>query len=168
MSNPHVLFNTEIGDILVELFPEQAPKTVENFLAYVDDGHYDGTIFHRVVRNFVIQGGGYDLTLKEKPTREPVLNEAGNGLKNEKGTLSMARLPGKDTATSQFFVNCNDNTSLDHRDETDQGFGYAVFGKVVEGMDVVKKINWKVARDTEEFSDLPVEPVVVNSVARFE
>lgn len=168
MSNPHVMMSTELGDILIELFPDKAPKTVENFLQYVDDGHYDGTVFHRVVRNFVIQGGGFTLTLEEKPTREAIVNEADNGLSNEKGTLSMARLPGKDTATSQFFINCGDNTPLDHRNDTDAGFGYAVFGRVVEGMDIVKKINWKVTKDTAEFADLPVDLVAVNSVSRFE
>jgi len=168
MDNPYVLIETSMGDILVELFPREAPKTVENFLRYVDDGHYDGAVFHRVVRGFVIQGGGYDRDLKKKPTREPIPNEAANGLKNEHGTIAMARAPQKDSATDEFFINAADNPSLDHEDDSDDGYGYAVFGRVVEGLDIVKKINWKVAKPKGDFSDLPVETIGINAVRRFE
>jgi peptidyl-prolyl cis-trans isomerase A (cyclophilin A) len=132
-----VIFSTALGNIAIELYPQQAPITVENFLAYVDVGFYDGTIFHRVIPGFVIQGGGHTEDMEHKVTRKPIKNEADNGLKNLRGTLSMARTRERDSATSQFFINLKDNPVLDHgaRD-----FGYAVFGKVIEGMDVVDKI----------------------------
>ncbi|TVM14544.1 peptidyl-prolyl cis-trans isomerase [Oceanidesulfovibrio indonesiensis] len=166
--NPHVLIETTLGEILVELFPDKAPKTVENFLRYVDDGHYDETIFHRVVRNFVIQGGGYTSLLEKKPTREPVPNEATNGLQNKAGTLAMARAMEKDSATDEFFINAADNPDLDHAGDTDEDYGYAVFGQVVEGMDVVKKINWKVVKPRDGFDELPVDAMEILSVSRYE
>lgn len=168
MENPHVMIETSEGEILMELFPDKAPATVENFLSYVDSGHYDETLFHRVVRGFVIQGGGYGRDLEKKPTGEPVKNEADNGLANEAGTVAMARAEGKDTATDEFFINAADNPDLDHTDESDEGFGYCVFGRVVEGMDTVKKINWKVTKPRDGFAELPVEPVVIVSVQRFD
>jgi cyclophilin family peptidyl-prolyl cis-trans isomerase len=168
MDNPFVLMETGEGEILAELYADKAPGTVENFLAYVDSGHFDGTIFHRVVRGFVIQGGGYDYKLEKKPAREPIVNEADNGLSNEAGTLAMARGPEKDSARDEFFINAADNPSLDHAGRSDEDFGYAVFGRVVEGMDVVKKINWKVTKARDGFDDLPVEPPVIKSVRRFE
>ncbi len=168
MDNPYVLLETSLGDILLELFPEKAPKSVENFLRYVDAGHYDGTIFHRVVRDFVIQGGGYGRDLVKKPTGEPVVNEAKNGLKNVKGSVAMARAPEKDSATDEFYINAADNPDLDHYGETDEDFGYAVFGQAVEGMDVVKKINWKVVKERDGFLELPVDTVTIVSAKRFE
>ncbi len=169
MSNPYVLFETSEGDILVELFPEAAPKTVDNFLMYVDDEHYDNTVFHRVVRGFVIQGGGYDRDLAKKPTREPIPNEAKAAPSNAHGTIAMARAPEKDSATDEFFFNAADNAAdLDHQDETDEGFGYCVFGQAVEGLDVIKKINWKVVRGTSDFPELPADPPYVKAARRFE
>lgn len=168
MENPYVILETSEGEILIELFVEKAPVSVENFLKYVDTGHYDETLFHRVVRGFVIQGGGYGRDLEKKPTRNPIANEAENGLANEAGTVAMARSAEKDSATDEFFINAADNSDLDHVDETDEGFGYAVFGQVVEGMDVVKKINWKVSKPRDGFGELPAEPVVIVSAKRFE
>ncbi|MFW5734601.1 MAG: peptidylprolyl isomerase [Oceanidesulfovibrio sp.] len=166
--NPHVLMETTLGEILVELFPDKAPKTVDNFLRYVDDGHYNDTIFHRVVRNFVIQGGGYTPQLEKKPTREPIPSEAANGLLNTAGTLAMARAPEKDSATDEFFINAADNPDLDHAGESDEDYGYAVFGRVVEGMEVVKKINWKVVKPRDGFDELPVDTMEILSVSRYE
>lgn len=169
MENPFVLLETSLGDMLIELFPDKAPLSVANFLQYVDAGHYDGTIFHRVVRGFVIQGGGYDRGLNKKPTGPPVRNEARNGLSNSKDSLAMARGPEKDSATDEFFINAADNAAdLDHQDDSDEGFGYAVFGQVVEGSDVVKKINWKVVKGTEDFPELPKDEVYIVSARRFE
>lgn len=168
MDNPHVMIETSEGDILVELFPDKAPATVANFLQYVDEGHYDETLFHRVVRGFVIQGGGYGRDLEKKPIRGHVVNEADNGLSNESGTVAMARSAGKDSAADEFFINAGDNPDLDHQGEADEDYGYCVFGRVVDGMDVVKKINWKVTKPREGFGELPVEPVVIVSVQRFE
>lgn len=138
--NPTVLFKTSLGDIKVELYPEKAPLTVKNFLQYVQDGHYNHTIFHRVIPGFMVQGGGFSADMKEKATRAPVKNEADNGLKNERGTLAMARTAVLDSASAQFFINVANNDFLNFRDKTPRGYGYAVFGKVTEGMDVVDKI----------------------------
>jgi cyclophilin family peptidyl-prolyl cis-trans isomerase len=168
MENPHVLIETSLGDILAELYAEAAPVSVANFLGYMDQGHYDGTVFHRVVRDFVVQGGGYDSDLVKKPCGDHIPNEAGNGLSNEAGTLSMARAPEKNSARDEFFINAVDNPDLDHQDDTDEGFGYAVFGRVVEGMDVVKKINWKVIKPQGDFPELPVDRIDIRSVRRFE
>lgn len=158
-----VLLSTSLGDITIELYPEKAPITVENFLAYVDSGFFDGTIFHRVIPGFVIQGGGFTEDMKKKPTRPPVKNEAGNGLKNERGTLSMARTQETDSATSQFFINLSDNTALDHGT---RGFGYAVFGKVIEGMDIIDKIAAVKTGNRGMFNDVPVQPVLIVSARR--
>lgn len=158
-----VVFSTNHGDIVIELFPEQAPVTVENFLSYVDSGFYDGTIFHRVIPGFVIQGGGFTPEMQQKRTQDPIKNEADNGLKNERGTLSMARTSDINSATSQFFINLNHNAFLDHgaRD-----FGYAVFGRVVEGMEVVDKIAQVPTGRYGMHSDVPREPVVVTKAVR--
>ncbi len=138
---PRVLLQTNMGNITLQLDAEKAPKTVENFLQYVDEGFYDGTIFHRVISNFVIQGGGFTQNFVKKPTRAPIANEANNGLSNVRGTIAMARTSDPHSATSQFFINVVDNTFLDHRSQTQRGWGYTVFGKVVEGMEVVDKIR---------------------------
>lgn len=159
-----VLMKTSMGDIKIELFDDKAPLTVKNFLDYVNDRFYDGTIFHRVIPNFMIQGGGYDKDLKQKPTKAPIKNEATNGLKNVVGTIAMARTGVVDSATSQFFINVKDNGFLDHRDETPAGFGYAVFGKVVEGMDVVLKIAQVPTQRVGMHEAVPKEPVVIHSV----
>jgi len=136
-----VLMKTSQGDITIKLNPDKAPITVKNFLGYVDAGHYDGTIFHRVISNFMIQGGGFTPKFEEKPGRDPIKNEAGNGLQNKRGTIAMARTNVVDSATAQFFINVVDNGFLDHRDESAAGFGYCAFGEVSSGMDVVDKIK---------------------------
>ena len=164
--NPVVIIETSMGTIKAELYPDKAPETVKNFLRYVDEGFYDGTIFHRVVSNFVIQGGGYDVNLKEKKTRAPIKNEAANGLKNERGTLAMARTSVPDSATSQFYINVRDNHSLDYRDPSVRGIGYCVFGKVIEGMDVVDKIRKVPTSTVNGMANVPVTPVVIQSIRR--
>ena len=158
-----VVFSTTLGDIKIELFPQEAPETVENFLQYVDDGFFDGTIFHRVIPGFVIQGGGFTADMKQKKTREPIKNEADNGLLNSRGMLSMARTQVVDSATSQFFINLADNAFLDHGE---RDFGYAVFARVVEGMEVVDKIAALPTADYGMHQNVPVETVVVNSASR--
>ncbi len=155
-----VVFETSKGTMTIELYPDKAPKTVENFLKYVEEGFYNGCIFHRVIPGFVIQGGGFDKEMNQKNTHAPIENEADNGLKNERGTLSMARTQVKDSATSQFFVNLKDNAVLDHgaRD-----FGYAVFAKVVDGMDVVDEIAGVPTGNHGPHGDVPTEPVIIDS-----
>jgi cyclophilin family peptidyl-prolyl cis-trans isomerase len=162
--NPVVLMSTSMGDIKIELDQAKAPVTVANFLGYVKDKFYDGTIFHRVIAGFMIQGGGFTTDMAQKPAKAPIKNEAGNGLKNTLGTIAMARTNVVNSATAQFFINVKDNGFLDHRNETDQGFGYAVFGKVVEGLDVVQKIEKVKTGNSKGFSDVPVEPVIIKSV----
>ena len=159
--NPVVIISTSKGDIKVELFKNEAPVTVENFLSYVNDGFYDGTVFHRVIPNFMIQGGGFTPDFAQKPTKAPIKNEADNGLKNDRGTLAMARTQVVDSATSQFFVNVVDNDFLNNgaRD-----FGYAVFGKVVDGMDVVDAIAAVPTSNKGMHGDVPTEDVVIESV----
>jgi cyclophilin family peptidyl-prolyl cis-trans isomerase len=163
-----VIIKTSVGDITVKLAADKAPLTVANFLAYVDDGHYDGTVFHRVIDNFMIQGGGFDAQMRQKPTKAPVKNEAANGLANKRGTLAMARTMVVDSATSQFFINVKDNAFLDHKAPTPQGFGYCVFGEVVEGMDVVDRIKSVRTGVKAGMSDVPVETVEILSVKRAE
>ncbi|MCC5857951.1 MAG: peptidylprolyl isomerase [Ectothiorhodospiraceae bacterium] len=160
---PMVVFETSHGDITLELYPEDAPVTVENFLRYVDDGFYDGTVFHRVIPGFVIQGGGFDADMNQKPTHDPIRNEADNGLKNERGTLSMARTQQIHSATSQFFINLNDNAFLDHGT---RDFGYAVFARVVDGMDVVDGIAQVPTGTHRGHQDVPREPVLVQRAYR--
>jgi peptidyl-prolyl cis-trans isomerase B (cyclophilin B) len=162
--NPMVVLSTSMGDIKVELYPDKAPKTVENFLAYVKAGQYDGLVFHRVIPNFMIQGGGLDKDMNEKKTdRAPIQNEANNGLKNTVGTIAMARTSDPHSASAQFFINVKDNGFLDHREQTTQGWGYAVFGKVVEGMDVVRKIENVPTTTQAPHQNVPKDAVVITS-----
>ena len=157
-----VEIDTNRGKITLELDDQRAPVSVANFLKYVDEGFYDGTVFHRVIDNFMIQGGGFDAELKRKQTGPAIKNEADNGLRNERGTIAMARTQVVDSATSQFFINLKDNAFLDHRNKSPQGFGYAVFGRVVEGMDVVDQIGKsQTQKKSPMFADLPVESVVI-------
>ncbi|MCS6924933.1 MAG: peptidylprolyl isomerase [Candidatus Binatia bacterium] len=155
--------STSMGDIKIELYEKDAPETVKNFLSYVNDKFYDGTIFHRVIPGFMIQGGGFTATMEQKPTKPPIKNEAGNGLKNRTGTIAMARTSVPDSATSQFFINVKDNDFLD-RDKAQDGVGYAVFGRVIEGMDVVRKIEQVPTGRRGMHADVPLEPVVIKSV----
>ena len=161
---PRVRMKTSAGDIVLELNRELAPVSVENFLAYVKDGAYDGTIFHRVIAGFMIQGGGFDTNMKKRPTQSPIRNEAHNGLKNLRGTLAMARTQVVDSATNQFFINCKDNGFLDHRGKEPRGYGYAVLGKVLEGMDVVERIEKVPTGRKGPLQDVPVEDVIIESV----
>jgi peptidyl-prolyl cis-trans isomerase A (cyclophilin A) len=161
--NPVVLLDTTLGAIQIELNQEKAPVSVKNFLEYVEAGHYNGLVFHRVIPGFMIQGGGMTATLDEKATRAPIKNEAGNGLKNDRGTIAMARTSVVDSATSQFFINVADNAFLNHKDDTSQGFGYAVFGKVVKGMDVVDKIVAVQTTTKGSYQNVPQKPVVINT-----
>lgn len=162
-SNPQVVLDTTYGKIFIELYKDKAPVTVANFLQYVNSYFYDGTIFHRVINNFMIQGGGFTKGMKEKETKPPIKNEAGNGLSNLRGTIAMARTQVVDSATSQFFINVVDNTYLDHKDNTPNGFGYCVFGRVIEGMNVVDKINNVNTHRVGYFEDVPVQDIVIKS-----
>ena len=166
--NPEVLLETTSGDILLELYPDKAPETVANFLKYVDDGFYDNTIFHRVIPNFMIQGGGMTAKLQEKETREPIKNEADNGLKNERGTIAMARTMEPHSASAQFFINHKDNDFLNYRAATQDGWGYAVFGKVIDGMDVVDKVAKIKTKSQGVHDDVPVDMVLITKASRFE
>jgi cyclophilin family peptidyl-prolyl cis-trans isomerase len=157
--NPRVLMKTSMGDIVIELYPDKAPKSVANFLQYVKDGHYNGTIFHRVIDNFMIQGGGFDKNMTQKPTRSPIENEAKNGLVNEAYTLAMARTPDPHSATAQFFINVKRNSFLDYPGQ--DGWGYTVFGKVIKGTNVVDKIK-QVATGR---MDVPLQQVIIKSAA---
>ena len=161
-----VVMETSMGNIEIEVDGEKAPISAKNFLQYVDDKFYDGLIFHRVIKNFMIQGGGFDEKMTQKKTREQIKNEAGNGLKNVKGTLAMARTNVVDSATAQFFINVVDNDFLNHRDESSQGYGYAVFGKVTSGMDVVEKIRAVPTGVKSGMDDVPTTPVVIKSIKR--
>lgn len=171
VDNPKVIMKTTDGDIIIELFAEKSPVTVENFLTYVDAGYYDGTVFHRVISNFMIQGGGFTTEMKEKPTRAPIVNESSNKLHNTRGTLAMARTSDPNSATAQFFINQRSNLRLDW---TPGSEGYAVFGEVIEGMQVVDIIaltdtgsaSVETSRGPAVFQDVPVKPIVVLSVSR--
>lgn len=166
---PVVLLETSMGNIKVELDPGKAPVSVQNFLAYVKEGHYDGLIFHRVIRDFMIQGGGFTKDMREKrPAHPPIKNEAGNGLKNDRGTIAMARTGVVDSATAQFFINVVNNDFLNHADETPRGYGYAVFGKVIEGMDVVDKIRAVPTGRFSMFQDVPKEPITIRKATVLE
>ena len=158
-----VKLTTAMGDIVLELYPDKAPATVENFLQYVKDGHYNGTVFHRVIDGFMIQGGGLDASLNEKPTRGPIKNEADNGLKNEPYTIAMARTNDPHSATSQFFINVVDNQRLNHRDKTPSGWGYTVFGRVVQGKEVVDKIKAMPTTNQGIYQNVPKPPVPILS-----
>jgi peptidyl-prolyl cis-trans isomerase B (cyclophilin B) len=156
-----VIFKTNFGDIKIELDFENAPKTAENFKQYVEEGFYDGTIFHRVIDGFMVQGGGFEPGMKQKATREPIENEADNGLKNTVGTLAMARTMDPHSASAQFFINVKDNDFLNHSGKNMQGWGYAVFGKVSEGMDVVEKIKAVRTTSAAGHQDVPAEDVII-------
>jgi cyclophilin family peptidyl-prolyl cis-trans isomerase len=163
-----VRFSTSLGDIDIEMLPKEAPKSVENFLQYVDDGFFDGLIFHRIVPGFVIQGGGLTPDYQQKKNRAPIENEATNGLKNKRGTLSMARTNDINSATSQFFVNLKDNDFLDHKSKSPSQYGYAVFAKVTQGMDVVDKIAAVSTGRKKGYDDAPLEDVVIVSARRID
>lgn len=163
-----VQLQTNHGAIIIELDADKAPKTVENFLSYVRKGHYDNTIFHRVIKNFMIQGGGFEPGMKQKPTDDPIDNEAGNGLKNDRYTVAMARTNAPHSATAQFFINVVDNDFLNFTSPTPQGFGYAVFGKVVEGTDVVDKIKGVRTGSAGFHQDVPLEDVVIEKAVVLE
>ncbi|MCJ7544446.1 MAG: peptidylprolyl isomerase [Phycisphaerae bacterium] len=161
-----VIIETSEGTIRIELWSDRAPKTVANFLEYVDEGFYDGTIFHRVIDTFMIQGGGLTADMREKPTRAPIKNEATPELRNVTGTIAMARASAIDSATSQFFINVANNASLNHRDNTPEGFGYAVFGRVVEGMPVLDRIRSMPTGRWGLYEDAPLTPVVIKNIRR--
>jgi len=161
-----VVMETSYGNVTIELDSAKAPASVANFLAYVDAGFYDGTIFHRVIRDFMIQGGGFTADLNQKTTRPPVTNEAANGLKNLRGTIAMARTGVVDSATSQFFINHKDNPALDYRAPNPRDFGYAVFGKVTAGMEVVDRIATSPTGMRNRFNDVPIETVTIKSLRR--
>ena len=166
-ANPQVNLQTNKGLIVIELYPDQAPQSVANFLAYVDAGFYDGTIFHRVIPDFMIQGGGFTADLEKKATRDPIPNEADNGLKNERGTLAMARTNDPNSATAQFFINHKDNAFLDHSGKNPRGWGYAVFGRVTDGMSVVDAIATTPTGAKGMFpKDVPLETIVIEKASR--
>lgn len=165
--HPKVLIETSEGPIMLELYPESAPKTVENFLGYVNDGFYDGTIFHRVIGNFMIQGGGFDGNMNKKHTKAPILNEADNGLRNRIGTIAMARTNDPHSASSQFFINVAQNSFLDHKEKSSsQAWGYAVFGKVIQGMNVVNKIRNARTGFKNGMGDVPVQPITITKAVQ--
>lgn len=159
-----VRMSTILGDMTLELDAEKAPKTVENFVNYATSGFYDGTIFHRVINNFMVQGGGFDADMRQKTTEAPIDNEANNGLKNNRGTIAMARTMDPHSATAQFFINVSDNDFLNHTAENMQGWGYAVFGQVVEGQEVLDKIRVVPTGSQAGHQDVPVDPIVIESV----
>jgi Peptidyl-prolyl cis-trans isomerase (rotamase) - cyclophilin family len=164
-ANPQVEVKTSMGDVVIELYADKAPKTVENFLEYAKSGFYTGTVFHRVIDGFMIQGGGFDRSLNQKPTRAPIKNEADNGLKNAVYTVAMARKPDPHSASAQFFINVADNGFLDHTAPTFDGWGYCVFGKVVKGQEVVRQIAQVRTGAAGPFPrDVPLEPVVIKEV----
>ena len=160
-TSPRVALDTSKGRIVLELYPDKAPKTVANFLQYVKSGHYNGVVFHRVIDGFMIQTGGFTADMTQKPTKPPVQNEADNLLSNDRGTIAMARTSDPNSASAQFFINTVNNASLNHRGKTPQGWGYTVFGKVVEGMDVVDQISKVRTGVKSGMQDVPVEPVVI-------
>lgn len=162
--NVQIIIDTSMGTITAELYPAKAPATVSNMLAYIDAKFYDATIFHRVIDGFMLQGGGFTRDMIQKKTLAPVKNEADNGLHNERGTLAMARTMIVDSATSQFFINLIDNSFLDFKSKTDAGWGYCVFGKVIDGMDVVDKIAKARTDMSGRFQNVPIEPIVINSI----
>ncbi len=167
-SNPAVLMETSLGNITIELWQDKAPTTVKNFLRYVDEKFYDNTIFHRVISGFMIQGGGFTADMQRKNAYEPIRNEASPDLSNDTGTIAMARTREIHSATSQFFINVADNAFLNHRDETPRGYGYAVFGRVTGGEDVVMSISTVKTTRRGPYQDVPAEPVVIKSVRRID
>ena len=167
-ANPKVLMETSKGDITIELFENEAPRTVKNFLSYASEGFYNNLIFHRVIKNFMIQGGGMDSEMRQKDPKPPIKNEARRGLGNNRGTLAMARTNIIDSATAQFFINVKDNDFLNHTDNTARGFGYAVFGEVIKGMDVVDSIARVKTGNFNGFQDVPKEPILIKNVSIIE
>ncbi len=167
-ANPKVLMETSKGDITIELFENEAPRTVKNFLSYASEGFYNNLIFHRVIKDFMIQGGGMDSEMRQKDPKPPIKNEARRGLGNNRGTLAMARTNIIDSATAQFFINVNDNDFLNHTDNTARGFGYAVFGEVIKGMDVVDSIARVKTGNFNGFQDVPKEPIFIKNVSIIE
>jgi peptidyl-prolyl cis-trans isomerase B (cyclophilin B) len=165
-NNVVVLMKTSMGDIEIELFKDKAPLTVTNFLMYVDKSFYNGTIFHRVIGNFMIQGGGFTPGMKEKTTSSPIKNEAANGIPNTIGTIAMARTRDVHSATAQFFINVSNNRFLDYKSSTNDGYGYCVFGTVIKGMDVVEKIRKVQTGNSGPFQDVPVQDVIINKISR--
>ena len=165
-SNPRIVMETSKGNFLIELYPEKAPVTVKNFMSYVDAGFYDGTIFHRVIPGFMIQGGGFTSDMKRKTTEAPIRNEADNGMKNIRGTVAMARTQDPHSATAQFFINTVDNDFLNHRSKSGQAWGYTVFGKVIQGMDVVDSISALKTANSGMMRDVPVESVIIVKAKR--
>ena len=161
-----VTYDTSMGPVVIELYSDRAPQTVANFLAYVDAGYYNGTIFHRVIPGFMIQGGGFTTDMRPKPTQPPVVNEADNRIKNERGTIAMARTPDPHSATAQFFINTVDNDFLNFKSKTSQGWGYTVFGRVVQGMETVDAISKVKTGRAGGHRDVPVKPVVILTVKR--
>ena len=165
MANPIVTIEMENGDIMkAELYPEIAPNTVNNFISLIKSGYYDGLIFHRVIKGFMIQGGGMNMKMEEKATHAPIKNEADNGLANERGTIAMARTNDPDSATAQFFINVANNDFLNHKNETPSGYGYAVFGKVIQGQDVVDRIKSVSTGSYGPYQDVPKTPVIIKSI----
>jgi len=167
-NNPKVLLETTAGALTLELDQEKAPVSVENFVSYVKDGFYDGTIFHRVIGNFMVQGGGFSEEMRQKKTKAPIQNEADNGLKNVRGSIAMARTQDVHSATAQFFINVVDNSFLDHQSKTSMGYGYAVFGRVVEGMDTIESIRKVKTGNRAGHQDVPIEPVIINRASLIE
>ncbi len=168
MANPMVLLETSSGDILLELFPDKAPETVKNFLAYVQEGFYNNTIFHRVIKGFMVQGGGLTMKMEMKPTHDPVKNEADNGLKNVRGSIAMARTSDPHSASAQFFINTADNEFLNFTSPDRTGYGYCVFGQVSEGMDTVDKIEKVKTCTRGDYADVPVDIVLITNASIFE
>jgi peptidyl-prolyl cis-trans isomerase B (cyclophilin B) len=164
MPAAHILMTTTVGPMTLELDADNAPKTVDNFLSYASNGFYDGTIFHRVINNFMVQGGGFTADMEQKATEAPIENEANNGLKNAYGTIAMARTQDPHSATAQFFINVQDNDFLNHTGENMQGWGYAVFGKVTDGEEVLDKIRCVQTGSQAGHQDVPVEPIIIESV----
>lgn len=164
-SNPIIELKTNMGNIEIELYPEKAPKTVKNFLQYVNNGFYNDTVFHRVIKGFMIQGGGFDKNIEEKKTLSPISIESDNGLRNDRGTIAMARTSNPNSATSQFFINAKDNDFLNYTSPTPQGFGYAVFGKVIKGMDTVEKIETVKTSSKNYMDDVPVSNIIIQKAS---
>jgi cyclophilin family peptidyl-prolyl cis-trans isomerase len=166
VDNPKVVMDTSKGKIVLELYLQRTPETVVNFLSYVDAKFYDGTIFHRVIPKFMIQGGGFTVFMQRKPGKKPIKNEADKGLKNDRGTIAMARTGDPHSASAQFFINSANNDFLNHKNKTQQGWGYAAFGRVIEGMDVVDAISAVKTTRRESYQDVPVEPVAIRTARR--
>lgn len=166
--NPRVIIHTNMGDVKVKLYADKAPNTVKNFLVYASNGFYDGTVFHRVIDGFMVQGGGFTKEMKQKPTQAPIKNEASNGVANMRGTIAMARTSDVHSATAQFFINVEDNDFLNFRSPDASGYGYCVFGYVEEGMDVVDKIRSVETTSVGSFQDVPVKPVEIVSIETVE